>query len=38
MVLIWLGYRFGRSLLGGKETLEEVEEKIKRQYRESVDG
>lgn len=38
MVLIWLGYRFVRSLLGGKETLEEVEEEIKRQYRKSVDG
>lgn len=26
MVLIWLGYRLVRSMLGSKETLEELEE------------
>ena len=37
MVLIWLGYRLVRSMLGSKETLEELEERIKQQYRETVD-
>ena len=37
MVLIWLGYRLSRSMLGSKETLEELEERIKQQYRETVD-
>ncbi|WP_449016189.1 Fis family transcriptional regulator [Prevotella sp.] len=36
MILIWLGYRLIKSLFNTKQTLEEVEEKIKHQYRDSI--
>ena len=36
MILIWLGYRLIKSLFNSKQTLEELEEKIKQQYRDSL--
>ena len=36
MVLIWLGYRLIKSLFNSKQTLEELEEKIKQQYRDTL--
>ena len=36
MILIWLGYRLIKSLFNSKQTLEELEEKIKQQYRGSL--
>ena len=36
MILIWLGYRLIKSLFNSKQTLEELEEKIKHQYRDSI--
>ena len=36
MILIWLGYRLIKSLFNSKQTLEELEEKIKYQYRDSI--
>ena len=36
MVIIWLGYRFIKSLFNSKQTLEELEEKIKPQYKDSL--
>ena len=36
MILIWLGYRLIKSLFNSKQTLEELEEKIKHQYRNSI--
>ena len=38
MILIWLGYRLAKSMLNSKQTLEELEEKIKQQYKDSVGG
>ena len=36
MVIIWLGYRLIKSMLTSKKTLEDLERKIKQQYRESL--
>ena len=36
MILIWLGYRLIKSLFNSKQTLEELEEKIKQQYRDTL--
>lgn len=36
MILIWLGYRLIKSLFDSKQTLEELEEKIKQQYKDSI--
>ena len=36
MILIWLGYRLIKSLFNSKQTLAEVEEKIKQQYKDSI--
>ena len=36
MVLIWLGYRLVKSMLNSKQTLEQLEEKIKQQYKETL--
>ena len=36
MFLIWLGYRLIKSLFNSKQTLEELEETIKQQYRDSL--
>ena len=36
MVIIWLGYRLIKSMLTSKKTLEDLESKIKQQYRESL--
>ena len=36
MIVIWLGYRLIKSLFNSKQTLEELEEKIKHQYRNSI--
>ena len=36
MILIWLGYRLIKGLFDSKQTLEELEEKIKQQYKDSV--
>lgn len=38
MILIWLGYRLAKSMLNSKQTLEELEEKIKQQYKDSIGG
>ena len=36
MILIWLGYRLIKSLFNSKQTLGELEEKIKQQYKDSI--
>lgn len=36
MMLIWLGYRLLKARLGSKRTLEEVEQEVKQQYRNSL--
>ena len=36
MIFIWLGYRLIKSLFNSKQTLEELEEKIKQQYRDTL--
>lgn len=36
MFLIWLGYRFLKSMLQSKETLAEYEAKLKQQYYKSL--
>lgn len=33
MVMIWLGYRIIKARLGGKKTLEEVENRVREKYR-----
>ena len=38
MLVIWLGYRLIKSLFNSKQTLSELEEKIKQQYKDSIGG
>ena len=38
MVLIWLGFRLIKSFFSSKQTLGELEEKIKQQYKDSSGG
>ncbi|GAB6982239.1 hypothetical protein [Prevotella dentasini] len=36
MVVVWIGYRFIKSLTGGKQTLESVEKEIKERYKKTL--
>lgn len=36
MFIVWMGFRLMKSRLGGKKTLDEVEMRIKEQYRNSL--
>lgn len=36
MILVWLGFRIIKGRLGGRNTLEEVEKRVKERYRNTL--